>query len=109
MKSEIGVRIQDLLRKKGLSQRELAEQCNITEVSMSRYINGSRIPKGPIVAAMANVLGTTTDYILGSEKELDFESEYYKLHRTITRMAPKMTMTQKRELIDAILSEADNL
>lgn len=49
-------RIKELLEKKGMTQRELADRVGVTEVSMSRYINGDRTPKGPIAAKIAREL-----------------------------------------------------
>ena len=40
----LGSRISDLLQKNGLTQRELAKQVGVTEVSISRYVNGERTP-----------------------------------------------------------------
>lgn len=54
-----------------MSQRELADKVGTTEVSMSRYIKGTRTPKGPLISKMARVLGTDLITILK-----DTESEY---------------------------------
>lgn len=65
----IGARILTLLKKKGMTQRELANEIGVTETSISRYISGQRVPKSNIVVYMADVLNTTTDYILGRTEE----------------------------------------
>ena len=65
----IGARILPLMKKKGMTQRELANQIGVTEVSISRYISGQRMPKANIVVYMADALNTTTDYILGRTDE----------------------------------------
>lgn len=65
----IGARILPLMKKKGMTQRELANQIGVTEVSISRYISGQRMPKANIVVYMADALNTTTDYILGRTEE----------------------------------------
>lgn len=106
MKTKLGGRIAELLKKNGLTQRELADLVGVTEVSMSRYISGDRVPKGPVIANIATALHTTTDYLLGTEEEADFESEYYKIHRLIARNAPQMTKKQRNALIQVLL-EAD--
>lgn len=49
------------------SNREFAEICGTTEATMSRYLSGARIPKGPIITAMAKALHVSTDYLLGLE------------------------------------------
>lgn len=56
-----------LLNKNNMTQKELANRVGITEASMSRYIRGNRTPKGTVISNIANVLHTTTDYLLGSE------------------------------------------
>lgn len=65
----IGPRILTLLEKKGMTQRELANEIGVTETSISRYISGQRVPKANIVVYMADTLDSTTDYILGRTNE----------------------------------------
>lgn len=74
-KNNLGGRIANLLKKSGLTQRELADKVGVTESSMSRYVNGSRIPKGTIVANIANALHTTSDYLLGTEEDITKEQK----------------------------------
>ena len=99
----LGTRISNLLTQQGLSQRELADKVGVTEVSMSRYIKGDRIPKGPIIANIAKVLHTTSDYLLGHDQEAsDPETEYYHTQRVIARNAGKWTQKQKADLVNAL-------
>ena len=65
----IGPRILTLLEKKGMTQRELANEIGVTETSISRYISGQRVPKANIVVYMADTLDSSTDYILGRINE----------------------------------------
>ena len=69
--NNLGGRIADLLKQSGLTQRELADRVGVTEITMTHIINGDRIPKGPIIANIANALHTTTDYLLGTEEKKD--------------------------------------
>ena len=55
-----------LLTAKGLTQKELASSIGTTEATISRYINGERGPNAVLVAKMARVLNTTSDYLLGN-------------------------------------------
>lgn len=66
-----GKRINELLREKGMTQRELAEKAMTTEVSMSRFVKGDRVPKGPILANIAKTLGVTTDYLVGKSDKTE--------------------------------------
>ena len=103
MENILGERISDLLQKNGLTQRELAEKVKVTEVSMSRYIKGDRMPKGPVIANIATVLHTTSDYLLGQEAEADSELEYYRTQRSIARNAKSWTQKQKADLVNALI------
>lgn len=70
---EIGNRLRKLLEINNMTQAELAKKMDTTTATLSRYVTGKRQPKGEIVAKMAYLLNTTSDYIL-TGKESD-ESE----------------------------------
>lgn len=63
--------------------------------------------KGEVVARIADALNTTTDYLLGVEKKMDFDAKYYEIRSLLKRNTHYMTNAQKVELISAIL-EIDN-
>ena len=65
MSNVLGTRISDLLKQNGLSQKELAGRIGVTNVSMSRYINGDRIPKGSVIVNIATALQVDAEYLLG--------------------------------------------
>lgn len=60
-------RLKTQLDLKGMTQRDFAKACGCAEVIMSRYIAGERTPKAPMIGKMAEVLGVTTDYLLGMD------------------------------------------
>lgn len=66
---EVGSRIKKLIEDKELTQKEVAEKLDITEATLSRYINGQRKPTGDTLIQLSRILETTTDYILKGEKE----------------------------------------
>ena len=102
MTNSLGGRISELLDQYGLTQRELAERVGVTEVSMSRYIRGDRMPRGPILANIAAALHTTPEYLLNQEADDDSELVYYRTQRAIARNAKKWTNKQKVDLISAL-------
>lgn len=108
MNRTLGDNISDLLNEMGMSQRELANIVGVNEVSMSRYVTGNRTPKAPILARIALALHTTSEELMDtSSPESDFETEYYRILRSISKNASKMTQKQKNALITAIIdSEA---
>lgn len=105
MSRTIGTNISDLLNEMNMTQRELADIVGVNEVSMSRYVNGNRVPKAPILARIANALHTTSEELMNtsSTDEENFEIEYYRIHRLISKYAPEMTQRQKNALIAAII------
>lgn len=63
----IGKRLKELRIQKGLSQQELGTAIGVTKVSICGYENGSRLPNLEKLVKLAEVLETTTDYLLGRE------------------------------------------
>ncbi len=102
MSREMGVRISEMLEKRNMSQRKLAERIQITEQQLSRYISGDREPKPEIVANIATALQTTSDYLLGLE---DGEFNFNRVRRLIARNASDMSDDKKRELMDALFGK----
>ena len=54
---------------------------------------------------MATALHVTSDYLLGTEKEGDLDSDYPRIIRLIARNAAGMTAQQKRNIINALLED----
>jgi len=104
MENPLGTKITSLLQINGLTQRELADKVGVTEVSMSRYIKGDRIPKGPTIRNIAKALHVSTDYLLGHDdtEVNDPESAYYRTQRIIARNAKDWTQKQKADLVNAL-------
>ena len=99
MGKELGQKILSAIRLKGISQKELAAMIGVTEGVISRYVSGERDPKPEMIANIATALHTTSDYLLGIEKD-DFD--YPRVRRMIARNASSMTESEKKELISAL-------
>ena len=63
----IGKRIKELRIKKGLWQQQLGDIIGVTKVSICGYENGSRVPSLDVFEHMADLFGTTAEYLLGRE------------------------------------------
>jgi transcriptional regulator with XRE-family HTH domain len=61
----IAERLRQMRELRGYSQRELAEYLSMGELQIWRYENAETEPKGDVVARIANILGVTSDYLLG--------------------------------------------
>ncbi len=68
-KQQIANRIINALNRTGISQRQLADATGMTEVSISRYVKGKRIPSARIIGQIADALGVTTDYLITGKTE----------------------------------------
>lgn len=99
---EIGKRIENVLEKSGISQRDLANRIGVDESIVSRIIKGERIPKSDVLANIATALHTTSDYLLGIDND-EFDSK--KTIRLIARNSSKLTEAEKKELINALFEE----
>ena len=110
--NHLGIRLADLLKRNGLTQRELAKRTGISESTISRYVNENRVPTNSAIINLSNVLHTTSDYLLGLEekenvKEYDFESEYKQIQKLISRNLKQMSQRQKAKLVYALFEIKD--
>ena len=61
----IGQKIRQAMDMQGMKQVELAEATNITEVSISRYVNDLRIPNTSELCKLCKALHISADWLLG--------------------------------------------
>lgn len=106
-RNAIGVRIFELIKANGIKQKELAEFIGLTEVTISRYIRGSRVPNGCNIVKIASALHTTTDYLLyGQHKEENalylYHQSYHQVKSTIRQYAKTWSAKQKTDLVIAL-------
>ena len=102
MSKNLGKRIQEVLHKNKMTQKELAERICLTEAVISRYISGDREPKPEILANIATALHTTSDFLLGIEND---ELSNSHIIRLVARNSTSMTPEEKKKLIEALFGE----
>lgn len=104
------MRLKELLQEADMTQRELAEKTGLTEAAISRYVNGTREPRGEVLVRMATVLGVTTDYLLGASqarqeaKETTPEEDYYIAFKAIIRSGIKWEKQRLKTLIETLVT-----
>lgn len=64
MNANFRQRVEERLRAVGMTQRQLAEKLDVSEVTVSRWLSGERNPTVETLELMASVLGTTPSYFL---------------------------------------------
>ena len=60
-------RLNQAIAMSGLTQKQVAEEARITEVSLSRYVTGKRIPNINTVVALCSVFNCSADWLLERE------------------------------------------
>ncbi|WP_316631947.1 helix-turn-helix transcriptional regulator [uncultured Ruminococcus sp.] len=58
-------RIRDLREDRDLTQTQLAKQLNMSQTGYSKYETGENDIPTPILIKLANLYGTSIDYLLG--------------------------------------------
>ncbi|WP_449449175.1 helix-turn-helix domain-containing protein [Streptococcus suis] len=72
-------RLKELRKEKGLTQKEIAQLLNIKQNSYSNWETGKKNPSQENLSQLAQILDTSTDYLLGNTpiknfQELDIET-----------------------------------
>jgi transcriptional regulator with XRE-family HTH domain len=62
--SSLGGRVADLRARKGMLQKDLADQAGISVGFLSEVENGHRTPGAEVLLRIADVLGASLDYLL---------------------------------------------
>lgn len=103
------MRLKDLLQEKGMTQRELADRTGLTEATISRYVNGTRRPRGEALLNIALTLGVTTDYLLEASdlrvwpEEKNEDKDYYTALKAIARSGTKWDRRRIKNLVETLV------
>lgn len=73
MEKTIGMRIKECRRKLGMTQEELAEMLCCNKSLISQYENDKVDIKGSVIVELAEILRTTTGYLLSGERGCDLD------------------------------------
>ena len=73
-------KLQDLRKSKGLSQEDLAEKCNVSRQSVSKWETGQGYPETEKLLTLCELLGVDLDYLLRNKtKESSIKSEQQEI------------------------------
>lgn len=82
-------RVSILMEKHNLNQSQLAKKADITEAAISNYLKGVRTPNSDVLLRIANVLNTSTDYLLGNSNTDTNNSELNYIQRNLNKLNPE--------------------
>ena len=90
-------RLTALMEEIDISQVELGKRIGISNVTISRYINGERIPRLDIIIKLANVFNVSTDYLLGITKNRKQKSISGNIDNDISEIASTLFSFDENE------------
>lgn len=106
-RSSFSIRLEELLKARKMTQKELAEKSGVTEAAMSHYIKGDRIPRSAVLTRIAMSLNTTSDYLMEGIPQ-DYINEIGYAKRLIARNVDQMTNVEKREILSILLGDKED-
>ena len=65
MEDNFGGRLSYAMSLRGMRQKELARAADVTEATVSRYVNNKRSPDIEFIRTVVSVLDVSADYLLG--------------------------------------------
>ena len=96
-------RINGIMSKRHISQKQLANWANVTESAMSYYVNGARTPRIQVISRLAGLLGVTTDYLLGADvPEKENESQFQYIQRNLAKLNPEQ-LSKATKILELVL------
>ena len=105
-RNAFSIRLEELLKVRRMTQKELAEKAKVTEAAVSHYIKGDRTPRSSVLARIAIALDTSLEYLLEVVPQSDVDEIGYAI-RLIARNADKMTAAEKREIVNILLCDRE--
>ncbi len=67
-KNEFARRLKSAMASKGVTQKDLSAKINISPAMLSNYVTGRNFPPVDILAELANQLGVSADWLLGTNQ-----------------------------------------
>lgn len=83
-------RLLEARKKKGLTQKQVAEAAQIHVASYSAYENNHKMPPVDILLRIANALDVSLDWLCKNEKDLPTVNNYGDIARSIVSVMQKM-------------------
>ena len=89
--NDLSINLRRLLNEKGMTQRSFANKVGISEQTISRYINGDRLPDYDNIDLMANGLQVSVNELFKKNDE-PIEIPDYKTVINITDLSPEQRL-----------------
>lgn len=93
-----GFLIYELRNRKGLTQKELAEQCNVTDKAVSKWERGEGCPDVTVLPKLAEVFGVEVESIMNGELPVSQDVSGKKIKEYNFRQPDRYPRYMQREL-----------
>ncbi len=94
-------KVLDVMKRKNITQKDLAKKSGIAESSLSRYLRSENRPRMDVVINIAKALEIETQYLLDEEETS--ESAFNSIATAVARKGNELTAEEKNRLIALIL------
>lgn len=100
--SELGRRIHNLRKARGLSQQALADTFGISAQAVSKWENGDAMPDLAIIPDLCRTLGVSSDAMLAVPADISADRVLAQLHD----LFPRMTTMERLSLVQRVIDLA---
>lgn len=105
-RNEFSIRLEEMLKARNMTQKELAKKAEVTEAAMSHYVKGDRTPRSSVLARIAMALDTTSEYLMEGVPQ-NYVDEIGYAKRLIARNVNQMSIAEKREILSILLGDEE--
>ena len=105
-RNEFSIRLEEMLKARNMTQKELSKKAEVTEAAMSHYVKGDRTPRSSVLARIAMALDTTSEYLMEGVPQ-NYVDEIGYAKRLIARNVNQMSNAEKREILSILLGDEE--
>lgn len=98
-------RVQQLMKRDNISQKQLSALSHISEPSISRYLSGKTEPRMDIVVNIAKVFDVPSSYLIGETDTLETQDVFEETYRVVARNKSKLDDGQKTAIIKMLFGD----
>lgn len=91
-------KILELMKKEGISQRELSRKIEINESALSRYLSGERTPRIDILTKLARYFNVSVEELL-DDNDNSYSSDFIEIRTLVARNASNLSNEEISNLI----------
>ena len=99
----IGERIKQARQAAGLALRDLADQCGVSAMAISKYERGEITPSSDVLLALGKAFGVRIEYFF-RDHEVELEEVEYRKHKDLPEKEKKRILAEVRNQLERWLA-----